>query len=71
MSNVTNPAKHHFFTVGYQAYSVDSIIAELKANGVELLIDVRENPFSFKSGFSRNSLAAILSAAGTNCAIVA
>ncbi|MFN7936983.1 MAG: DUF488 domain-containing protein [Bryobacteraceae bacterium] len=63
MSTIVDLKHRDFFTVGYQSYSADLFISDLKTNGVELLIDVRENPFSFKRGFSKSSLAAILSEA--------
>ena len=46
------PHRKVFFTVGYQAHSVDSIISVLNKNKINLLIDVRQNPVSRKSGFS-------------------
>ncbi|MBK5293320.1 MAG: DUF488 domain-containing protein [Acidobacteriia bacterium] len=64
MSTKIQPTQHRFFTVGYQAYSADSFISDLKVNGIELLIDVRENPFSFKRGFSRSGLTSMCSSAG-------
>lgn len=48
--------KRVFFTVGYQAHSVPSMLTVLKENGINLLIDVRQNPVSRKPGFSGSRL---------------
>jgi len=44
--------RRDFFTIGYQAHSVPSMLRVLHANKVALLIDVRQNPVSRKTGFS-------------------
>ncbi len=45
------------FTIGYGARALDDLIAALKANRIEYLIDVRTSPYSkFKSEFSRELL---------------
>lgn len=43
-------------SVGYQGRSLDELIDVLDQQGVDILIDVRENPISRKPGFSRVSL---------------
>jgi uncharacterized protein (DUF488 family) len=55
---------HDFFTVGYQAYSTECLVKELNESGIELVLDVRENPFSTKHGFSRGPLEQSLLRAG-------
>ncbi len=46
-----------FFTLGYEGLSLDTFIDILHANKIECLVDVRQNPFSRKAGFSKSSLA--------------
>ena len=52
----TKPANRRFFTIGYQSHSVESLIQSLNAHGVEILMDVRQNPISRKAGFSKHRL---------------
>jgi uncharacterized protein (DUF488 family) len=47
------PANNGFFTIGYQSHSIESLIQSLNAHGVEILMDVRQNPVSRKAGFSK------------------
>jgi uncharacterized protein (DUF488 family) len=51
-------------TIGYEGCTIDQVLAELKAAGVELLIDVRAVPQSRKPGFSKRQLAAGLDEQG-------
>jgi len=44
------------YTIGYEGISVDEYINELIAAKVKLLVDVRNNPFSRKKGFSKKTL---------------
>lgn len=44
------------FTVGYEGRSVDELLDELRAAGVERLVDVRELPLSRRRGFSKTAL---------------
>lgn len=60
----TQPA--NFFTLGYQLHTIRSMLRVLKANQVEVLVDVRENPVSRKPGFSKSRLEAELSRAGVD-----
>ena len=46
----------HFFTIGYEGLSLEDFIKELLLNKVEVLIDVREIPWSRKNGFSKTKL---------------
>lgn len=52
------------WTIGYEGRTLDELVRDLRAAGVEQVIDVRELPLSRKRGFSRSSLAAGLKAAG-------
>jgi uncharacterized protein (DUF488 family) len=44
------------FTIGYEGCKPSDLFAKLQANGVGLLIDVRDVPISRKPGFSKTSL---------------
>ena len=44
------------FTIGYQAASVESFIASLRAQQIAHLIDIREVALSRKKGFSKTAL---------------
>ena len=46
-----------FFTLGYQSHTVRTLLGLLSTNGVDVLVDVRENPVSRKRGFSKIRLA--------------
>jgi uncharacterized protein (DUF488 family) len=43
-------------TIGYQNLKFDDFIHILHERGVRMVIDVRNNPFSFKKGFSKKWL---------------
>ena len=58
------PAAATLFTIGYQSHSIESLIECLKVHGVEVLMDVRQNPFSRKAGFSKRRLQESISQAG-------
>ncbi len=45
------------FTIGYEGDSIDGYLNRLIQNNVRLLCDVRRNPLSRKTGFSKNQLA--------------
>jgi uncharacterized protein (DUF488 family) len=51
-------------TIGYEGCTISDVLAELKAAGVKLLIDVRAVPQSRKPGFSKRQLAAGLDEQG-------
>ncbi|MEZ0396493.1 MAG: DUF488 family protein [Anaerolineales bacterium] len=40
------------FTIGYEGLSIDAFLNKLIANNIQALVDVRNNPFSMKFGFS-------------------
>jgi uncharacterized protein (DUF488 family) len=45
-----------FFTLGYQSHNIRTLLAVLTQNKINVLIDVRQNPVSRKSGFSKRHL---------------
>jgi uncharacterized protein (DUF488 family) len=49
---------HPLFTIGYEGKTPDEFLGQLKAAGVELLVDVRAIAASRRPGFSKNALAA-------------
>ncbi|MDR2438821.1 MAG: DUF488 domain-containing protein [Planctomycetaceae bacterium] len=52
-----NPIKNGVvYTIGYEGVVIDTFIQELKKSGIKQVIDVRRNPISRKSGFSKNKL---------------
>jgi uncharacterized protein (DUF488 family) len=52
------------WTIGYEGRTPDQLVADLRAAGVEQVLDVRELPLSRKRGFSKSSLAALLQSHG-------
>jgi uncharacterized protein (DUF488 family) len=56
--------RKRIFTAGYEGRSLESFLGDLRAQGVELLADVREAPISRKPGFSKSALAQALQSAG-------
>lgn len=50
--------------IGYEGLSVEALISRLRAEGVDVLVDVRLTPLSRKRGFSKRGLADALQAAG-------
>jgi len=44
------------FTIGYEGISLEQYINKLIVNGINVLCDVRKNPFSMKYGFSKKQL---------------
>jgi len=52
------------FTIGYQAATQAEVVANLKAAGVAVLVDVRAVAASRRAGFSKRLLAASLADAG-------
>lgn len=45
-----------FFTLGYQLRDLSEFISELQDAQVDLVVDVRETPWSRKKGFSKTAL---------------
>ena len=54
----------NLYTLGYEGLDVPAFIACLKRAAVRQVVDVRENPFSRKPGFSKKALAGALLAEG-------
>ena len=54
----------NLFTAGYQGETVRSFISKLTEGKIKVLIDIRENPFSRKPGFSKSKLSQSLVRAG-------
>ena len=52
------------FTIGYEGLQIAEFTALLAEHGVETVVDVRDLPLSRKPGFSKKSLASVLSLAG-------
>ena len=50
-------ARPTLFTIGYANHTPTTLLDRLIANGVEVLIDVRDLPLSRKAGFSKLALA--------------
>jgi uncharacterized protein (DUF488 family) len=61
---VAGSEKSAFFTIGYQHHSVESLLRSLNENGVQILLDVRQNPWSRKMGFSKTRLGDAVAGAG-------
>ena len=55
---------HTLMTIGYEGSDIQTFTAELKANGVAALIDVRELPLSRKKNFSKSALSAAMRKSG-------
>ncbi len=53
-----------FFTLGYQSHNIRTLLAVLSHNGVNVLVDVRQNPVSRKSGFSKGYIEQSISRSG-------
>jgi len=49
-----------FYTIGYQERNLDEFIKRLQDFGINILVDVREIPFSRKKGFSKTPLSSSL-----------
>jgi len=45
------------YTIGYEERTLEEFIEQLKLFNISTLVDIRENPFSRKKGFSKNALA--------------
>lgn len=56
LSAAPKPQKSGIFTIGYEGDSIDGYLNRLIENNVQLLCDVRRNPLSRKTGFSKNQL---------------
>lgn len=45
-----------FYTIGYEGITFENYLNKLIANDINILCDVRKNPYSMKFGFSKNML---------------
>jgi len=54
----------NLYTLGYEGLDVAAFIACLRSATIRQVVDVRENPFSRKPGFSKRALAGALLAEG-------
>lgn len=52
------------FTIGYEGKTIDKYLYELITHNVRALVDVRQNPFSRKHGFSQKQLQKYMSRVG-------
>jgi uncharacterized protein (DUF488 family) len=57
----TKTAKKNVYTLGYEGISILQYIDILRENKVTTVCDVRNNPFSFKFGFSKKKFSELLS----------
>ena len=57
-------AKLRAYSLGYQGMTIDAYVSVLKSNGVNVVVDVRETPWSYKRGFSKKPLSERLLAEG-------
>jgi len=58
-----NPSGPTLFTIGYAGFSISDFIGALRRNGIQLLVDIRENPFSRMKDFSAKNLSGHLASA--------
>lgn len=54
----------HLFTSGYEGETITAFISKLSKQQIDAIIDIRENPFSRKPGFSKDALQQQLRQAG-------
>ena len=52
------------YTLGYEGVSTDHFLDLLQAAGVQTVVDVRDNPYSRKAGFSKKPLSDAVESAG-------
>lgn len=57
-------ASPNLISIGYEGRDADELIAQLKAERVTVLVDVRLNPISRKKGLSKTALKDALNASG-------
>lgn len=58
------PVGGSIFTLGYQLRSLDEFIAELQAAAVDVLVDVRETPWSQRRDYTKAKLTSALAEEG-------
>jgi uncharacterized protein (DUF488 family) len=52
------------YTIGYEGLSIDEFLLKLIREQIEVLVDVRHNPWSMKFGFTKNTLRSFCSKLG-------
>lgn len=52
------------YSLGYEGISLDRYVEVLRENGISVVVDVRETPWSYKPGFSKKPLTERLQAEG-------
>jgi uncharacterized protein (DUF488 family) len=57
---MSSTSDYKLYTIGYEGKDVGEFIKALKKEKIKYIIDVREQPLSRKSGFSKKALAKLL-----------
>ncbi len=52
------------YTLGYEGIEIGAFVTALKENGINVVVDIRDNPYSRKKGYSKNTFRSILEEAG-------
>ena len=60
---MTNP-QATLYTIGYEGWSLEDLIQRLKAHEVNILIDIRERPYSQRREFCKSRLKTAVEAEG-------
>lgn len=60
VTSTRKDTSNNVFTIGYEGSSIENYLNRLIRNDIKIVIDVRNNPFSMKKGFSKNLLKNIL-----------
>ena len=58
------PSSPGVFTIGYEGRDIDAFLDTLIKNGIDVLVDVRRNPFSMNLSFTQKKLSEYLSRVG-------
>lgn len=58
--NRSNQALSKIYTIGYEGKSIDELIQILHRNNIKTLVDIRNNPFSYKYLYSKDELKKVL-----------
>jgi uncharacterized protein (DUF488 family) len=58
------PGSPGIFTLGYEGRDIDAFLDTLIKNGIDVLVDVRRNPFSMNLSFTQNKLREYLQRVG-------
>jgi uncharacterized protein (DUF488 family) len=64
IKSAVRPGPGGVFTIGYEGRDIDSFLDALIRSGVEVLVDVRRNPFSMSFCFTRKKLSEYLGRVG-------